>query len=256
MNGIGLNGELDYIGASMRIFEEGEKHVNRTCDSEVLLTVFDGVLRFTEDDTEYEVYPGEYFIQRKGGIQRGDKVSDVPKYFYVHFNALWTNTDNENDKDILPKRGKFNRDAVFTVAKNFDIIAHGESSKAELNYRFYELLTTLYRSKNKPVTLADNIAAYLKEEYLNGVSLENISEKFNFSKNHIINIFKREYGLTPFEYINELKIKQAEYLLTVTSDTIESISYKSGFNNYSQFFRLFTEKNGMPPKEWRKRKQY
>jgi transcriptional regulator GlxA family with amidase domain len=59
--------------------------------------------------------------------------------------------------------------------------------------------------------------------------------------------------MTPFEYINDLKIRRAMYLLEVTSKSIEEIAIESGFNHYSHFYRLFMRKNGISPFEWRKK---
>ena len=59
--------------------------------------------------------------------------------------------------------------------------------------------------------------------------------------------------MTPFEYINDLKIRRAMYLLEVTSKSIDEIALESGFNHYSHFYRLFMRKNGASPFEWRKK---
>ena len=82
-----------------------------------------------------------------------------------------------------------------------------------------------------------------------------ICKEFYFSKNYIINIFKKEFGVTPIQYINNLKINNAKYLLEVTSDTLESISLKSGFNDYSHFYKLFYKETGLSPSKWRNKKQ-
>ena len=49
MKGINLNKEVTYEYASFRYFEKNEYHVERFCESDVLLLVFDGILRFSED---------------------------------------------------------------------------------------------------------------------------------------------------------------------------------------------------------------
>ena len=84
-------------------------------------------------------------------------------------------------------------------------------------------------------------------------SLEN--SEFYFSKNHIINIFKKEFGVTPIKYINNLKLNRAKYLLEVTSDNLEEIAIKSGFNDYSHFYKLFQKETGISPSVWRNKKQ-
>ena len=72
-------------------------------------------------------------------------------------------------------------------------------------------------------------------------------------RNHVINIFREAYGITPFEYLNDVKLRRAMYLLEVTSKSIDEIARESGFNHYSHFFRLFMRKNGISPYEWRHR---
>ena len=58
MSGIDLNRNLVYKFASFRYFERGEHHVSRFCLDNVLLLVFGGVLRFSEDGEEIEVRAG------------------------------------------------------------------------------------------------------------------------------------------------------------------------------------------------------
>ena len=101
MYGIDLNKEIKYKFASLRYFDENEHHINRVCKDDVLLLVFDGVLRFSEDGELYEIHPGEYHIQKQGSLQEGVIASDSPKYLYVHFYAQWT------QDSIIGKNGTF-----------------------------------------------------------------------------------------------------------------------------------------------------
>ncbi|MEE1043476.1 MAG: AraC family transcriptional regulator, partial [Clostridia bacterium] len=103
-------------------------------------------------------------------------------------------------------------------------------------------------------SFANKIVEYISKENLSEISLEKICNEFHFSKNHIINIFKKEFNVTPIKYINDLKLRRAKYLLEVTSDTLESISLKSGFNDYSHFYKLFYQENGISPSMWRNKK--
>ena len=89
MRGIDLNGEISYKTSSLRFFEKNECHVTRTCPHDVLLLVYEGILRFSEDGEEYELHPGDYFIQRFRSDQTGEKPSDSPKYLYIHFFGEW-----------------------------------------------------------------------------------------------------------------------------------------------------------------------
>lgn len=244
-----MNRPITFLHSSLRYFSEGEHHITRFCKDYVLLMVFEGVLRFTENDTDYEIYPGEYHIQKSNTFQRGDKVSDSPKYLYVHFLAEWT-----DDDATMPFEGTFSYSKAKSLMEELDELSHTNSSLIQKSAKFYEILLLLQK-KTKPTGIADKIAEYIHEENLSEVSLGKICERFYFSKNHIINIFKKEFGVTPIKYINNLKLNRAKYLLEVTSDNLEEIAIKSGFNDYSHFYKLFQKETGISPSVWRNKKQ-
>ncbi len=250
MSGIDMNKPVIFLHSSMRYFREGERHMTRTNPDEVILLVYDGILRFSEDNVEYEVHPGSFHIQKKNTYQCGPIISDSPQYLYVHFLAEWT----DDKVNMIPKRGKFDVQSMMPLMVELDRMSHSECTVTERASKFLELLTALYKG-NASVTNAGKIAEFISRRYLRGVTLDDISEEFHFSKNHIINIFKSEYGMTPFDYINNLRIKKAEWLLEATTKTALEISAECGFNNYSHFYKSFASVNGVSPTEWREQKR-
>lgn len=248
MRGINLNKPITFLHSSLRFFSENEHHITRFCKDDVLLMVFEGVLRFSEDGNCYEIHPGEYHIQKSNTFQKGEQASDAPKYLYVHFLSEWA-----DDDAVLPFKGAFDYAKAKCFMEELDKLSHTESSLVQKTAVFFELLLLLQR-KEKPANLANKIAEFICDENLSEISLEKICKEFHFSKNHIINIFKKEFGVTPIKYINDLKLKRAKYLLEVTSDTLESISLKSGFHDYSHFYKMFYQENGLSPSKWRNEK--
>ena len=238
-----------YRHASLRSFEVGEHHVTRHYEYDILVLVYEGVLRFLEEGVLHEVGPGEYYIQRRGLFQDGAPPSDSPKYLYIHFRGEWSESG-----DQLPVSGRFDVSLLWPVMEKLASIAHGAHSYTERCREFYTILMRL-KNANVHSGVARKIADYLEANYQKDISLEEIGSRFGFSKNHVINLFRREYGRTPFAYINELRIEHAAYLLEVTSRTVESIAYESGFRDYSYFYRQFSRKNGMSPVQWRRKEQ-
>ena len=248
MYGIDLDKRIEYIVASLRFFDKNEKHVERLCNHDVLLLVYEGVLRFCEDGVEEEIRAGQYYIQKAGSYQYAERSSDSPKYLYVHFLGEWSDSDTS-----LSRRGSFDYASMATLISRMDKIAHENYSYTERAAVFLDILSILYRSADSNDRPAKLIRRFIQKNYLGIDSLEDICAEFHYSKNHVINIFREEYGITPFEYINDLRIKRAMYLLEVTSKSIEEISGESGFNHYSHFYRLFVRKNRISPYEWRQR---
>lgn len=249
MEGIDLNKPITYLHSSLRFFNENERHVNRFCKEYVLLLVYEGILRFSEDDVEYELYPGQYHIQKINTLQKGNVASRAPKYLYVHFFA-----ELSDDDTALPFAGGFHYEELKALMNRLDMLSHNNGLLIEKTSCFFEILLKL-RQKKEINKLSDQIAVFISKELHHKISLDMLCEAFHYSKNHIINVFKEEYNLTPFEYINNLRIQEAEHLLEVTSDSIHNIAQLCGFDNYSHFYRLFRRKNAVSPVEWRNGKR-
>ncbi len=243
--GIDLQTQIEYRHASLRFFEEGEHHVSRYCEDDVVLLIFEGVLRFEENGELCEVRAGEYYIQKHCQYHTGKIASDAPKYLYVHCFANWSKGEN-----TLSKRGRFCYATLWPLLEEMDKLAHGEYTYTERAATFYQLLSAL-KARKEEESLGRRMATFLEREYRSISSLEQVCEQFHYSKNHVINLFKRETGITPIGYLHEVKIKRAMYLLEVTSLPTEEIALQSGFAEYSHFYRLFLRRNGVSPTVWR-----
>lgn len=248
MYGIDLNKEIKYHFASLRFFDEREYHVNRVCEDDVLLLVYDGVLRFSEDGVLYEIHPGEYHIQKHGSKQEGVLPSDAPKYLFVHFYTEWT------EDSLIAKSGTFDYQYLKNEIEKMNVLSYSDAPYIIKVAQFYTLLSKLCKNRASNNT-ADKIAKFISENCQQNLSIDMLCKEFCFSKNHIINIFKNSYGQTPIAYLNFMRLKKAEELLITTSDSIESISLLCGYQNYSHFYRQFMRKNKVSPENFRKQKR-
>ena len=248
MWGIDLNKPIEYINASLRFFREGEHHIARVCDCDVLVMVFEGILRFNENGTSCEVGPMEYYIQRKGAVHIGEQESDCPKYLYVHFYGAWSENSD------LPQRGTFDPAAMMEDMRQMHTLSYADAPYIVKAAKFYEILSKLCRPVTQD-TIVTKMAAYIKENCGKSLTLDMLCEKFSFSKNHIINLFRKELGQTPIAYLNIARLQRAEQLLITTSKSIEQISSDCGYRTYSHFYRQFMRKNACSPEQFRQQKQ-
>ena len=63
--------------------------------------------------------------------------------------------------------------------------------------------------------------------------------------------FKRRTGKTFVDSLNEIRLGHASRMLIETSHGIAEVAYKCGFNNMSNFNRIFKKKKNCTPKEFR-----
>lgn len=245
MEGINLNKPILYRVASFRYFEENECHCSRYCEENVLVMVFSGVLRFSENGKQIEVKKGEYYIQQKNCYQGGEVPSDSPKYLYAHFDGEWT-----SEPFALSRRGNFDYNANYELMQKLDYASHNNGIYCEQQYLFLKLLLSLKDSVKKQ-TLAQEISTFIENNLKTVTTLEDICKQFNYSKNYIIRLFNKEFNLSPISFINDLKIKRATYLLETTSLPISEIAESSGYNDYPYFYKRFYAKMGVSPQVWR-----
>ena len=95
------------------------------------------------------------------------------------------------------------------------------------------------------------ILEYMDNNYTDTITLDQLSQVSGMSKNGIIAMFKRLYGMTPVKYINNLRLYKACELLKSTDMPISQLAYQCGFADSNYFTRVFKELRGMTPREYR-----
>ena len=96
---------------------------------------------------------------------------------------------------------------------------------------------------------------FLKENLANEITLDTLSRHFYLSKQWLTRLLKEETGKTPIEYLNIIRIRNAQDLLKYTDLPIAEIASKCGFENVYYFSNSFKKRVSVSPKEYRKRLQ-
>lgn len=84
------------------------------------------------------------------------------------------------------------------------------------------------------------------------ISLENICKELEINKSYLCELFKKETGITIFQYATKLKIEAAEKMLIYTDYSPTDISNYFAFASHSHFINTFKKYTNMTPKEYRK----
>lgn len=103
-------------------------------------------------------------------------------------------------------------------------------------------------------SIADKIAAIIRSEYDQELSLEAISERLHYSPNYLSSIFRKEYGTTFSEYLMHYRLEIAKKWLVDTDMTIKDMAEKLCYQNSQNFIRSFRKKEHVTPGAYRKMK--
>lgn len=107
----------------------------------------------------------------------------------------------------------------------------------------------------KPSVLADKsvneILNYLNSNFLNHITVDSVAEHFFVSKYHLCRFFKEKVGVTLWNYVTMRRLLYFNELIK-QNYSLETACYKSGFNNYSNFFRLYKKYMDITPLEFKR----
>jgi AraC-like DNA-binding protein len=127
-----------------------------------------------------------------------------------------------------------------------------------LNYskRFYERQFNT-RSANHSDIVA-KVETFLKNYYSENLimekgqpSIQYLAEHCHLSASYLSDLLAKETGRSAKEHINDFLVDKAKHLLLSSTDSISGIAYTLGFNYPHYFGRLFKQKTGKTPQEYR-----
>lgn len=88
---------------------------------------------------------------------------------------------------------------------------------------------------------------YINKNYKQRLTLETLAAIENYHPVYYSKWFKKETGKSVKVYINELRLNEAENMLTETDWSITRVAAEMDFENISSFTRWFVKNKGMPP---------
>ena len=95
------------------------------------------------------------------------------------------------------------------------------------------------------------VKSYISENYNKDLALEALASLVGMSPSAFSRFFKKHTNKTLSSYIIDIRLGIAARMLVDTSRNIAEICYSCGFNNLSNFNRIFKLKRGMSPREFR-----
>ena len=139
----------------------------------------------------------------------------------------------------------FGNELALEVAR--ELVVYLKRSGGQLQYSQPLLLQT--RAKKHFGDIASWIRGHLDEE----LTAETLAERANLSARHFNRKFKGVFGLTPADFVEELRLDEARWLLANADASIESVAGDVGYRSDDTFRRAFERRFGVGPSEYRRR---
>ena len=99
-------------------------------------------------------------------------------------------------------------------------------------------------------TALSRILLYIHEHYMAPLTLADLSEEFQLSRQYIMRLFQKYLSTTVTHYIQRVKLIRAQELLRYSNFRVNEVAQMLGFDNAYYFCRLFKRQFQMTPTEF------
>ncbi len=249
--------------------------------------VFSGVENCTINKRNISIFPDSFVVLNKGteynsAIDSITPVNTLSLSFDENFvrdfnNTCWLDSDSllEGKSQSAPLFMEtlypFMGDMRYNVTHLKNQIEKGHDNEILMNEYLHHCLLNYYNIYHQEVAQKVECLSFIKtktkeeilkrlmlaKEYINSsfnknVLLEDVSAYCCLSVNHLLRTFKEAYGISPYQYLMQLRLNRAKHLLTTTDYSLNEIVGLVGLENTSSFIRLFKYNAQITPSKFRK----
>jgi AraC-like DNA-binding protein len=242
-----------------------------------LVYVLENEFAVTVNSKKYEMREKDILFIPSGAIHEFHCTAPSGKRIFVNFELTgidsywkmdWIENRIHDVRLIAPENGilyDLIKDQLVNMLHEFD--SEGPTSHLYYTARIIDLIVILYKSTPPQINIENTqnskkkIAGlekinksfeYIEKNYSEDIHLKDIAGAAGFSEYYFSRLFKEITEKSFHQYLNEVRIKKAEALLSNSNYTVSEAAYASGFSSIATFDRLFREIKGCTPQEFRK----
>jgi AraC-like DNA-binding protein/mannose-6-phosphate isomerase-like protein (cupin superfamily) len=155
----------------------------------------------------------------------------------------------ETSQNMIPRVKKLTQERGFDSFLDFMSILYDLSiSRHQVSLSSPSYVDMYDTSKSRRINLVND---YLYKSLQNPIKIEEVAKIVNMSPSAFRHFFKKRTQRTFSNYLSDLRVGKAAKQLIETEKNISEICFESGFNNLSNFNRVFKNQKGCTPKEFR-----
>lgn len=212
------------------------------------------------------VFCGEAFKSGDSYIVHPNMAETIVSDSFDPYETYWFKFKGTHAGDFVKKCGMPNHNGVFhfdktkecaEILKNalyIDSLANEYEEAEILNAAMHHIMShhfTNLKTISRSNSIAAQVMNFLNKNYTSDISIDAIANNLNYHRSYLYMLFKSEYGISPKEYIVDLRIKRAKELLLENNQlSIGEISMMVGYQDQLYFARLFHQKAGCSPRDF------
>ncbi|RIX59602.1 AraC family transcriptional regulator [Paenibacillus nanensis] len=158
------------------------------------------------------------------------------------------------------QEGGATEEAVEAMKQFFDLMTEGERPHADLSrlscmYRLFDALSASGKAHPAPAVRTaawlEKGKDYLDIHYADGITVEGTARYVGVDRAHFTKEFHKKYGMSPMNYLQQLRMNEAIALLKDTDYKLAEIAHSVGFIDLPTFSKAFRKYTGLAPSRFR-----
>jgi len=191
-------------------------------------------------------------------IRNSSLGSKIDSYNFFNYEVNEALHLSENEQNTLNQIVQLIRDEINERIDNHSQQVLVSNIELLLNYskRFYERQFNTRTASH--IDIVSKVELLLKDYYEENQltkkgqpSIQYLADSCFLSASYLSDLLKKETGRSSKDHINDFLVEKAKQLLLSSTDSISGIAYSLGFNYPHYFGRLFKQKTGKTPQEYR-----
>ena len=179
--------------------------------------------------------------------RRHPELTVDPNPIFVRDGDVWTSAGVTSGMDLSLAlvEEDLGREIAVEIARWLVLFLQRPGGQAQFSSHLSAELAERRPLRELQSWIADNLDSDLR--------VETLADRVAMSPRNFARFFRREIGLTPAAYVEELRVERARQLLEESAEPIEPISTRCGFGTPETMRRAFARRVGVPPAQYRAR---
>lgn len=243
---------LDGISASTTTYHDHQfpKHFH---DHYTIQLIEEGINEGFTETNKYKVASEGILVINPGDLHAGNSLNEAPlKFHTIRLSQGFVNTffeqNSRQKRDIY-----FNTKPVYSkkLTTHIGTLIFNLRHQDQMGFEsaVTELLMSLSGNQNRQnsehKSSVKKAQEYLHDHFYENLSLNQIAEVCHLSPYHFLRQFKKQFGLSPMQYLRNVRIEKAKTLLPKHS--ISQTAHRVGFYDHSHFLKHYKKIEGVTP---------
>jgi len=220
-----------------------------------LVYVVKGYAHYTINGKTHEIIPGSLLCLKEGDLVEAAAGSPNPMQHYeVSFRQKYQNTDISGV--LFPPVNSIGlRQDIIDIFRELTVCwterHRGYPMKCQallmlILHRLSEII--IYNVDSAPGDYRINkITRYISKHYAEKLTVENLASQIHLDTDYFGQIFKKKTGKTVHQYINQVRVQNAELMLQTGNYKVHEAAERCGFSDIFHFYKKFRSLRGFAP---------